>query len=247
MSQWWVKIVRVCGWTKRERGLGLEHTALFDNAGVCVKGNVGPRGDYGLDVVRGVGRSEWGVNDEVGEVKERLGRMRDIDWVSGGNVNVVGWVVDIQHNPTIMWWGMRIGESDSHYNAVGAPVRDPGSTRMNRGSTGMNRGSTGDDRDEIGMTRDNRGSTGKDRQRPARHREQPGRHWEQPGRHRSSTGAQLNRGVAVALPVSDAGIAPVSAGGVTVYRGSAGTLPAFTGAPPGHYRRQPLLCRASPG
>ncbi|KAH3817464.1 hypothetical protein DPMN_119000 [Dreissena polymorpha] len=31
----------------------------------------------------------------------------------------------------------------------------------------------------------------------------------------------LNRGVAVALPGSDAGIAPVSVGGVTVYRGSA--------------------------
>ncbi|KAH3746926.1 hypothetical protein DPMN_181344 [Dreissena polymorpha] len=26
-------------------------------------------------------------------------------------------------------------------------------------------------------------------------------------------------------------------------RGSAGTLPAFTGAQPGHYRRQPGLCR----
>ncbi|KAH3825308.1 hypothetical protein DPMN_127182 [Dreissena polymorpha] len=45
-----------------------------------------------------------------------------------------------------------------YYDAGGAPVRDPGSTRMNRGSTRMNRGSTGDDRDEPGK---NRGSTGK--------------------------------------------------------------------------------------
>ncbi|KAH3823586.1 hypothetical protein DPMN_125394 [Dreissena polymorpha] len=63
----------------------------------------------------------------------------------------------------------------------------------------------------------------------------------------------LNRGVAVALPGSDTGIAPMSAGGVTVDQGSAGTLPGrwrdaagfhrgSTGTPPGHYRRQPWLC-----
>ncbi|KAH3775466.1 hypothetical protein DPMN_176868 [Dreissena polymorpha] len=62
-----------------------------------------------------------------------------------------------------------------------------------------------------------------------------------PGHNRRRPGS--NRGVAVALPASDAGIAPVSAGGVTVYRGSAGTLPTFTGAPSGHYRRQPGLHR----
>ncbi|KAH3719765.1 hypothetical protein DPMN_062637 [Dreissena polymorpha] len=82
----------------------------------------------------------------------------------------------------------------------------------------------------------------------------PGHYWRRQG---------CNRGVAVALPGSDAGLDTVSAGGVTVYRGSAGTLPAFTGAPttgampgrcrlsPGHYRRQPGLDRdktvASPG
>ncbi|KAH3709192.1 hypothetical protein DPMN_068654 [Dreissena polymorpha] len=68
-----------------------------------------------------------------------------------------------------------------------------------------------------------------------------------PGRCRSSAG-------------SDAGIDTVSAGGVTVYRGSAGTLPALiealpatTGAmpgrcrlSPGHYRRQPGLDRDKP-
>ncbi|KAH3778286.1 hypothetical protein DPMN_093919 [Dreissena polymorpha] len=42
-------------------------------------------------------------------------------------------------------------------------------------------------------------------------------------------------------------IAPVSLGGVTVDRGFAGTLPAFTGAPPGHYRRQSGRCRGFTG
>ncbi|KAH3840717.1 hypothetical protein DPMN_114173 [Dreissena polymorpha] len=43
-------------------------------------------------------------------------------------------------------------KAQSHYDAGGAPMRDPGSTGMNRGSTGINRGSTGDDRDEPGKT-----------------------------------------------------------------------------------------------
>ncbi|KAH3843195.1 hypothetical protein DPMN_116706 [Dreissena polymorpha] len=109
-------------------------------------------------------------------------------------------------------------------------------------------------------------AAGKNRQRPARHREQPGRHRKNrdgtsygnaqvnavrvpktgalPERHRHSPG--LRRGITGddrALPGSDAGIDTVSAGGVTVYRGSAGTLPAFTGAQPEHYRRHPGLCR----
>ena len=41
-------------------------------------------------------------------------------------------------------------KAQSHYDAGGAPVRDPGSTGMIRGSTGINRGSIGDDRDEPG-------------------------------------------------------------------------------------------------
>ncbi|KAH3856062.1 hypothetical protein DPMN_098642 [Dreissena polymorpha] len=41
-------------------------------------------------------------------------------------------------------------KAQSHYDAGGAPLRDPGSTGMNRGSTGMNRGSIGDARDEPG-------------------------------------------------------------------------------------------------
>ncbi|KAH3702319.1 hypothetical protein DPMN_077333 [Dreissena polymorpha] len=57
----------------------------------------------------------------------------------------------------------------------------------------------------------------------------------------------LNRGVDVALPGCDSGIAPLSGGGVTVYRDSAGTLPAFTGARLGHYRRQPWLLRGFTG
>ncbi|KAH3703450.1 hypothetical protein DPMN_078486 [Dreissena polymorpha] len=53
------------------------------------------------------------------------------------------------------------------------------------------------------------------------------------GRHRHSPGHTGNdRGIAVALLGSDAGIAPVSAGGVTVHRGSTGALPATTGASP---------------
>ncbi|KAH3818572.1 hypothetical protein DPMN_120293 [Dreissena polymorpha] len=43
-------------------------------------------------------------------------------------------------------------KAQSHYDAGGAPLRDPGSTGLNRGSTGMNRGSLGDDRDEPGKT-----------------------------------------------------------------------------------------------
>ncbi|KAH3812766.1 hypothetical protein DPMN_141205 [Dreissena polymorpha] len=65
-----------------------------------------------------------------------------------------------------------------------------------------------------------------------------------PERHRHSPGHR--RGITDddrALPGSDVGIDTVSAGGVTVYRGSAGTLPAFTGAQPEHYRRQLGLCR----
>ncbi|KAH3817723.1 hypothetical protein DPMN_119278 [Dreissena polymorpha] len=72
---------------------------------------------------------------------------------------------------------------------------------------------------------------------------------------RDATG--IHRGSVWALPATigvktgrcrnSAGIAPVSAGGVTVYRGFAGTLSAFTGAPPGHYRRQPWLCRGFTG
>ncbi|KAH3779721.1 hypothetical protein DPMN_157549 [Dreissena polymorpha] len=43
-------------------------------------------------------------------------------------------------------------KAQSHYDAGGAPLRDPGSTGRSRGSTGMNRGSIGDDRDEPGKT-----------------------------------------------------------------------------------------------
>ncbi|KAH3874488.1 hypothetical protein DPMN_037733 [Dreissena polymorpha] len=54
-------------------------------------------------------------------------------------------------------------------------------------------------------------------------------------------------GVAESLPGSDAGIATLSAGVVTVYRGSSGTLPTLTGSQPGHFRRQPKLCRGFMG
>ncbi|KAH3896493.1 hypothetical protein DPMN_020670 [Dreissena polymorpha] len=60
-----------------------------------------------------------------------------------------------------------------------------------------------------------------------------------PGLRRHSPGLRLgitsdDWDLTVALLGSDASIAPLSACGVTVYRGSARTLPAFTGAPPGH-------------
>ncbi|KAH3725869.1 hypothetical protein DPMN_051722 [Dreissena polymorpha] len=40
---------------------------------------------------------------------------------------------------------------------------------------------------------------------------------------------------------------PVESRRSTVDRGFAGTLPAFTGAPPGHYWQQPGLCRGFTG
>ncbi|KAH3784058.1 hypothetical protein DPMN_162009 [Dreissena polymorpha] len=43
-------------------------------------------------------------------------------------------------------------KAQSHYDAGGAPMRDTGSTGMNRGFTGINLGSTGDDQDEPGKT-----------------------------------------------------------------------------------------------
>ncbi|KAH3888682.1 hypothetical protein DPMN_012722 [Dreissena polymorpha] len=131
----------------------------------------------------------------------------------------------------------------SHYDAGGAPVRDPG-------STGMNRGSIGDDRDEPriqGLHREsikmfnisgmNRESPGKTGAAPA-----PGTIGTAPGTTgaapkpalcRNATG--IHWGSDGALPATTE--VKVSTGGVTVYRGSAGTLPAFTGAQPGHYRR----------
>ncbi|KAH3689090.1 hypothetical protein DPMN_058253 [Dreissena polymorpha] len=43
-------------------------------------------------------------------------------------------------------------KAQSHSDAGGAPLREPGSTGVNRGSTGRNRGYIGDDRDEPGKT-----------------------------------------------------------------------------------------------
>ncbi|KAH3700051.1 hypothetical protein DPMN_075017 [Dreissena polymorpha] len=121
----------------------------------------------------------------------------------------------------------------------------------------MNRGSIGDDRDEPGKTGAPPGKTGA---APGTTGTAPPRQsygnapvnavrktGALPERHRHSPG--LRRGITSddrALPGSDDGIDKVSAGGVTVYRGSAGfhrgttgdnrgyagTLPAFTGALP---------------
>ncbi|KAH3841678.1 hypothetical protein DPMN_115151 [Dreissena polymorpha] len=125
----------------------------------------------------------------------------------------------------------------------------------------MNRGSAGDDRDEPGTTGNNRGSTRKSPGRakttvaaPAATGTAPGTTGTAPPRQsygnspvvagvapqrdigkpalcRDATG--IHRGSAWGLPATTAVKPgpPVSAGGVTVYRDSAGTLSAFTGAP----------------
>ncbi|KAH3784370.1 hypothetical protein DPMN_162324 [Dreissena polymorpha] len=81
----------------------------------------------------------------------------------------------------------------SHYDAGGAPVRDPGSTGMNRGSTGMNQGSTGDDRNEPGTNGNNRGSTGKVlKGRTGNYRRSPGNN--QDGTVTTGTKPQLHQG-----------------------------------------------------
>ncbi|KAH3792417.1 hypothetical protein DPMN_145913 [Dreissena polymorpha] len=150
----------------------------------------------------------------------------------------------------------------SQYDADGDPLRDPGSTGMNRGSTGMNGGSIGYDRDEPGKTVAPPGKYLNDRQRTARQREQrdgttpaellqrlgecrysPGiatvykKTGALPERYRHSPG--LRRGITGddrALPGSDAGIDAVIR--------FTGALPAFIGAQPGHYRGS---AGASPG
>ena len=65
-----------------------------------------------------------------------------------------------------------------------------------------------------GMNRESPGRTGNDRQGT--------------GKNRDCTENYRDGTLAAALPGSDAGIAPVIVGVVTVYRGSAGTVPAFT-------------------
>ncbi|KAH3857901.1 hypothetical protein DPMN_100517 [Dreissena polymorpha] len=111
-------------------------------------------------------------------------------------------------------------KAHSHYDA-GAP---PGTTGINRGKPGLRR-----ERSATTGTRINRDGTGNNRDgtvAPSGPIQTPAELWS-PGE---------------SLPGYDADIAPLSAGGVTVYRGSAGTLTAFTGVQPGHYRRQPELC-----
>ncbi|KAH3779399.1 hypothetical protein DPMN_157201 [Dreissena polymorpha] len=81
-------------------------------------------------------------------------------------------------------------KAQSHYDAGGAPVRDPGTTVMNQGSTGMNRSSIWDDRDEPGKTGappgkyymyytpDEPGVTGKDRRGTGNNRDGTGNNWD---------------------------------------------------------------------
>ncbi|KAH3835576.1 hypothetical protein DPMN_108930 [Dreissena polymorpha] len=116
-------------------------------------------------------------------------------------------------------------------DAGGAPMRDPG-------STGMNRGSTRNVRDEP--------VTGPYRKQPARHREQP-------GQHRSSTGT--NRGLSEMLltpaelrqrpgltPSRCSYVSPINAAPVS-YGYCLQHEPGVTGT----YREQPARHREQPG
>ncbi|KAH3693172.1 hypothetical protein DPMN_192574 [Dreissena polymorpha] len=152
---------------------------------------------------------------------------------------------DISHNLK------NISSVVSHYDAGGAPLRDPGSIGMNRGSTGMNRGSIGDDRDEPGKTgappgklENSPGRTGNDRrgtgnnrdstvappgpiQTPAELRQRPGecRYLRKQALCRHATG--IHRGSAVALPATT-GVKPG-----LLNRGTTGDNRGYAGASPG--------------
>ncbi|KAH3876649.1 hypothetical protein DPMN_000497 [Dreissena polymorpha] len=131
--------------------------------------------------------------------------------------------------------------SQSHYDAGGAPVRDPG-------STGMNRGSIGDDRDEPGKTGASPGKTDNAGAAPGTTGTAP-----------ETTGTAPKLHLGPYRTRQSYGNAPVKAVRVLVYLrhgecrrcngipGFAGTLSAFTGAQPGHYRRQPGLFRDAAG
>ncbi|KAH3817354.1 hypothetical protein DPMN_118887 [Dreissena polymorpha] len=137
-------------------------------------------------------------------------------------------------------------KAQSHYDAGGAPLRDPR-------STGINRGSNGDDRDEQGKTGAPPGITGKDRQRPVRHRKLPGRHQEQLGRYRSFIGLWQRPGgapvnaVRVHLKLRYISKPALCRDATDIHRGSAEALSVTTGAKPsGECRRCygiPGLCR----
>ncbi|KAH3879746.1 hypothetical protein DPMN_003652 [Dreissena polymorpha] len=113
----------------------------------------------------------------------------------------------------------------------------------------MNQGSIGDDRNEPGTNGNNRGSTGKVlKGRTGNDRRGPGNN--QDGTVTTWTIPQLHRGPYRPLqsygndPI--AGVAPAESRysyGTSVNRRSDGTPLAFTGAPPGHYRRRPGLNR----
>ncbi|KAH3834304.1 hypothetical protein DPMN_107625 [Dreissena polymorpha] len=127
----------------------------------------------------------------------------------------------------------------SHYDAGGAPLRDPGSSGMNRDSTGMNRGSIGDDRDEPGKTGAPPGKTGNDRRGTGNNRD-------------STTPTELRQRSAESTVNKKTGALPER------HRHSPGLRRGFTGddrgkigaLPLGECRRCygiPGLCRLSPG
>ncbi|KAH3774229.1 hypothetical protein DPMN_175604 [Dreissena polymorpha] len=138
----------------------------------------------------------------------------------------------------------------SHYDAGGAPVRDPGSTGKNQGSTRMTRGSTRDDRDEPGTTGNNRGSTGKSLGRTSND-------WCGTGNNRDGTENNQDSTIAPLGPIqtlAELQQCPVNASrdATGIHRGSAWALLATTGVKlaPVELRYTGVLpgrCRLSPG
>ncbi|KAH3786541.1 hypothetical protein DPMN_164648 [Dreissena polymorpha] len=187
----------------------------------------------------------WTVNGSI-RYKDKTGKIivvRVMEWLDVSFEEEI--VTTTKDDPK-----RTVDMTQPHYDAGGAPVRDQASTEMNRGPTGMNRYSIGMNY-EPGVTGNDRHGTGNNRDCTGNNRDgtvaPPGPKQTPTELRRACPGCtRLNRGVAGALPGSDAGIAPLSAV-VTVYRGSAGTLLAFTGDQPGHYRRQPGLCRGFTG
>ncbi|KAH3827342.1 hypothetical protein DPMN_129275 [Dreissena polymorpha] len=161
--------------------------------------------------------------------------------------------------------------NDSHYDAGGAPGRDPGSTGMNRGRPGKTGAPPGNQREGPVTTgaapettgtatettgtapsRQSYGNASANAVRVLKTSARPERHRHSPGLRRGITGDDRgeNRGVACRRRYGIPGLCPEAAG---FHRGSTGALPATTEAmpgrcrlSPGHYRRQPGLDRDKP-
>ncbi|KAH3736369.1 hypothetical protein DPMN_042932 [Dreissena polymorpha] len=189
----------------------------------------------------------WGKHE--GHCMQAYGWSIGLNMRVGGKMMVVyvgaarGGGMWVEHDGGVCGWCMR-----SHYDAGGAPMHPSGTTGMNRGKPGLHRkrpatygaapGTTGtaSPRHSYGNAPVN--AVRKTGALPERHRYSPG----------------LRRGITdddQALSGSDAGkdtgrcrLSPgLSRGTTGDNRGYAGTLPVS----PGHYRRQPRLCRGFTG